>query len=63
MDVIPVCISVNHMYAVPKDGVGSPGTGVTSSCLLPCGCWELNPGPLEQQTVLPSTERLVQFQL
>lgn len=25
-------------------GVGCPGTGVTESCGLPCGCWELNLG-------------------
>ena len=31
------------------EGVGSAGTGVTDSCELPCGCWELNPGPLEEQ--------------
>lgn len=32
-------------------GVRSPGTGVTDSCELPWGCWELNPGPLEEQLV------------
>ena len=25
---------------------GSPGAQVTGSCELPCGCWELNSGPL-----------------
>lgn len=25
------------------------------SCELPCGCWELNPGPLEEQLVLLTT--------
>jgi hypothetical protein len=32
--------------------VGSPGTGVTDSGELLCGCWELNPAPLEEWTVL-----------
>ena len=27
------------------------GTGVTDSCELPCGYWELNPSPLEEQPV------------
>ena len=27
------------------DGVRAPETGVTDSCELPCGCWELDPGP------------------
>jgi hypothetical protein len=31
--------------------------GVTDSCELPCGCWELNlGGPLEEQPVLLTTE-------
>lgn len=33
-------------------GVRSPGFGVTDSYELPCGCWELNPGPLEERPVL-----------
>ena len=32
------------------EGARSPGIIVTDSCELPCGCWELNPGPLEEQT-------------
>ena len=31
-----------------EEEVRSPRTGVTDSCELPCGCWELNPGPLEE---------------
>jgi hypothetical protein len=38
------------------ENVGSPGTGVRDSCDLPCKCWELNLGPLEEQTVLLTTE-------
>ena len=26
--------------------------GITDSCELPCGCWELNLGPLEKQSLL-----------
>jgi hypothetical protein len=26
-----------------------PETAVIDSCELPCGCWELNLGPLEEQ--------------
>ena len=29
---------------------------LTDSCKLPCRCWELNPGPLEEQLVLLTTE-------
>jgi hypothetical protein len=29
----------------------------------PCGCWRLNSGPLEEQTVLLTTKPSLQFQL
>ena len=29
-------------------------------CELPCGCWELNSGPLEEQSVLLTAEPLLQ---
>ena len=41
-------------------GVGFPGTGVIDSCELPCGSWELNPGPLEEQSVLLTIEPFLQ---
>jgi hypothetical protein len=41
-------------------GAKPPGTGVTESCELPCGCWELNPGHLEEQPVLLTPEPSVQ---
>jgi hypothetical protein len=37
IDVLPA-----YLYC---EGVISPGTGVSDSCELPCGCRELNPGP------------------
>jgi hypothetical protein len=37
------------------------GTQISYSCQLPHGCWELNPGPLEEQPVLLTTEPSLQF--
>ena len=37
-----------HVYLC--EYVRSPRTGVTDSSELPCGCWELIPGSLEEQT-------------
>jgi hypothetical protein len=37
-----------------------PATGVTDSCELPCGFWELNLGPLEEQSVLLTAEPSLQ---
>ena len=42
------------------EDVRYPGTGVTDSCELPCGCWELNPGALEEQPVILATELSLQ---
>jgi hypothetical protein len=33
-----------------------PETGGTDSCESPCGYWELNPGPLQEQPVLLTSE-------
>jgi hypothetical protein len=39
--------------------VSPPGTEVTGSCELPCGCWELNLGPLDKQPMLLTTELFI----
>lgn len=31
-----------------KESIGFPGTEVTDSCDVTCGCRELNPHPLEE---------------
>jgi hypothetical protein len=33
---------------------------ITDGCEPPCGCWELNSGPLEEQSVLLATEPSLQ---
>ena len=64
MDVWAACVSVNHMYVWCQQrseaGVGSPGTGDPGNCDPPCGCLELNPGPLEEQLVLLIAEPSLQ---
>ena len=32
----------------------------SDSCELPCECWEVNPGPLEEQSVFLTTEPFLQ---
>lgn len=39
-----------------KEGIRSPGTGVTGRCEPQCRCWEWNPGPPEGQPVLFTVE-------
>jgi hypothetical protein len=39
-----------------EEGVGSHGTGVTGGCEPPCGCWELDLGPLQEQFGLLTAE-------
>ena len=36
---------------------------ITDGCELPCGCWELNSGPLEEQSVLSTAEPSLQADL
>lgn len=45
-----ICLYVHVYVWYPwrsKEGVWTPGTSVTYNCELPCGGWQLNPGPLE----------------
>jgi hypothetical protein len=44
------CFACMHIYVRVSD------IGVTDTCELPCGCWELDLGPLEEQSVLLTTE-------
>ena len=50
------CTLVFCLHVCQCKGVRHPETGVTDSYELPRGCWELNPGPLEEQSVLITTE-------
>ena len=44
LDVHPFqCVHGAHKKS--EENIGSPGTGVTDACELPCGFWELNLGP------------------
>ena len=60
-----------HMYyttfmqcpKMQEEAIVSPGTGVTDSCELSCGCWKLNLGPLEAQQLLLTTETFLQLPL
>lgn len=54
-----MCLSV-IMYmsysGLSKEGIRSPEIGVPCCCVLPFGCWELNPCPLEEQQMLLTIE-------
>ena len=59
------CALVFSLHVCLCEGVrssetGVTGTGVTDSCELPHGFWELNPGPLEEQSVLLTTKQSLQ---
>ena len=41
-------------------GIGALELEFTDSCELPRGCWELNLGPLEEQSVLLTPEPSLQ---
>ena len=54
-----MCITVPEKV---RRGVRSLGTEVTDSCEPPWRCWESNPSPLQEQTVLLATELSLQPQ-
>ncbi|ERE65572.1 UDP-N-acetylglucosamine--peptide N-acetylglucosaminyltransferase subunit [Cricetulus griseus] len=66
----PILPSVLSLLGLPtpdpsySDGsfnlLGSPGTGVIDSCEGPCRRWELNPDPLEKQSMLLTAESSLQ---
>lgn len=56
-------MSVYHGYSVPQrleERIRSSETRVTGVCKLPYGCWESNPGSLEEQPVFSSAESRLQ---
>jgi hypothetical protein len=48
-----LCIMCMQYPQRPEEGTGSCGTGGPDSCELPCGLWEWNPGPVEEQYQSP----------
>ena len=47
-----ICFKCTLVFCLHLVCVRMSDPGVTDSCELPCGCWGLNPGPLEGQPVL-----------
>ena len=45
---VPFLNFMHWCFACLCEGVIPPGTGVTDSYELLCGCWKLNSGPLEE---------------
>lgn len=60
------CMCTHHVCAWylrrPEEVIRFPGTGV-KYFELPCGCWELNPGPLLEQHMLLPSEQALQLSL
>ena len=63
MTYLFICISVHWCFILMHFCVSVsyfPEIGVTDGCELPCGCWELNLSPLEEQPVLLTTKSPLQ---
>lgn len=57
MVVLPTCMCVCCIHTwccsqSPEEGVKSPGPGVTFGGEPPCGCWDPNQSPLQEQPVV-----------
>ena len=57
-----VCLCTTSLACLwrSEEGIWSLGTGVTDICEPACGCCGLNPGPLQEQQVLLTTETPLQ---
>ena len=51
--ILILCSLVFCLYVCLHEGVRSLRAGVIDGCELPCGCWELDLGPLEEQCPQP----------
>ena len=63
MGILPNSISAQHICGVHTEVSREhqiPWTWITDGCESPCGCWDLNPGPLEEQPVLLTAEPSLQ---
>lgn len=55
MDLIFMCLGIlpeSMVVMKLQESIITPGTGITDSCKLPCGGWELYLGPWAEQSVL-----------
>ena len=50
--IFVLCVLLFYLHTCLCEGVRSAAGRVTVSYALPCECWELNPGPREEQPVL-----------
>jgi hypothetical protein len=56
-DLFILCIRVHSCLQTHQKRASDP---ITDGCEPPCGCWELNSGALEKQSVLLTTELFLQ---
>ena len=52
-------IFIYYVYNIPEGQKRAPDL-ITDGCEPPCGCWELNSGPLEEQAMLLTAEPSLQ---
>lgn len=55
MFYLDVCLYTICVSSILR-GQGSLESGITCSCEPPCGCQETNPGPLEEQPVILTSD-------
>lgn len=59
ISILPACMSAWHMHSEclqKLEDIRSPETGARESCEPLCGCLELDPGPLEEQQLILTTD-------
>lgn len=59
MVVLFACMHVCHMHVWYSQDVGFPGNSIKDGCKVSRICWELSPGPLQEQQMLLTTDRAI----
>jgi hypothetical protein len=56
--VLPACLPIFDMTCLRRleESVGSSGTVVIDGSERPCECWELNPGPVQEDLILLTSQ-------
>ena len=59
--LLSICVSMHHVHSwCLRRQKRVVELEVIENCEPPCGCWEPNPGPLEEQAVLLTGESSLQ---
>lgn len=61
LNVCKLCVQHAYRSLWKAEGGIRSATGVLNDCVLPCGCWELNLGPLQEESLFLTSKPSLQL--